>query len=528
MENKALDKLHRGQIQFGDSTFNPIKVSISQFYGIEINDFAVTVAKTALWIAESQMMKETESILHLNLDFLPLKSYTNIIEGNSLRIDWNDVIPKEELSYIMGNPPFVGTKLMSKAQKEDTKLILGKLKDYGVLDYVACWYKIAADYITNTNINCAFVSTNSICQGEQVAPLWKPLFSEGITINFAHKTFRWDSEASIKAHVHCIIVGFSKYNLNIQKKIFENGRVINAFNINPYLIDGDNVFIENVRNPICNVPAMYLGCDFKDGDYYIFSEEEKDEFIKKEPQAQKYIKPYMTGRDFINRKPRYCLWLRDATPDELKKCPNIMERIAQVKDFREKSDSSDTKRYAEFPTRPARLRYYSEDRNVNSLALPRISSQTRRYVPMEILNKDTIGGASILMIPDATTYLFGILNSNVHMAWMRTVCGRMKSDYRYSNGVVYNTFPWPTPNEKQKAKIEQTAQAILDARAKYPNSSLADLYDELTMPVELRKAHQQNDIAVMEAYGFNWHKMTESDCVAELMKMYQKLTITNK
>lgn len=523
LENRALDALQGGQIGFADETISPIKVSIGQFYGIEINDFAVTVAKTALWIAESQMMHETENILHMTLNFLPLKSYTNIIENNALRIDWNEVVDKTELNYIMGNPPFVGTKLMSKIQKEDTKQILGKLKDYGVLDYVACWYKLASDYITNTNIDCAFVSTNSICQGEQVAPLWKPLFNDGITINFAHTTFRWDSEASIKAHVHCIIVGFSKNKGNIQKRIFENGRVINASNINPYLIDGENIFIENVRNPICDVPAMYLGCDFKDGDYYIFTEEEKNEFLKNEPQAQIFIKPYMTGRDFINRKPRYCLWLKNATPDELKKCPKVLERIALVKEFREKSDSPDTNRYAEFPTRPARLRYYSDDRNVNALALPRISSQTRRYVPMEILDKDTIGGASILMIPDATIYLFGILTSNVHMAWMRTVCGRMKSDYRYSNGVVYNTFPWCTPTIEQKKKIEKTAREILNIRKKYSNSTLADLYDELIMPPELRKAHQENDKAVMEAYGFDWRKMTESDCVAELMKMYQEL-----
>ena len=529
LENEAISLLNQGQILLG--SMNPIKVSIGQFYGIEINDFAVTVAKTALWIAESQMMKETEEIVHMNLDFLPLKSYANIVEGNALRIDWESVTPKRELNYIMGNPPFVGTKLMSKAQKNDSKKILSQMKNYGVLDYVACWYKKAADYITNTLIQCAFVSTNSICQGEQVSILWKPLFSDGLKINFAYRTFRWDSEANIKAHVHCIIVGFSKTNNINSKKIFDNGRIFNVKEINPYLVDADIVFVDSRKTPLCNVPHMYLGCDYKDGDYYIFTETEKNEFIRKEPKAAKFIRPYMTGRDFINRKPRYCLWFKNCKPEEIKGCPQILERIKKVKEFRENSDSPDTKRYADYPMRPARLRYYSEDWDCDALALPRISSQMRRYVPMELMPKEIIGGASILMMPNADLYTFGVLISNVHMSWMRAVCGRMKSDYRYSSSVVYNNFPWPTPTEAQKAKIEKTAQAILDARALYPDSSLADLYDEVTMPPELRKAHQQNDKAVMEAYGFTKDTeayKNESACVAELMKMYQRLTENNK
>ncbi|MBR7084726.1 MAG: class I SAM-dependent DNA methyltransferase [Oscillospiraceae bacterium] len=522
LENQALFAESGGQGMFHIDGM--IQVSIGQFYGIEINDFAVTVAKTALWIAESQMMHETEEIMNVNLEFLPLKSYANIIEGNSLRIDWNEVIPKEKLNYIMGNPPFVGTKLMNKQQKSDTKNILSGWKSYGILDYVACWYKKAADFMMETEIRAALVSTNSITQGEQVAVLWKNLFENGVHIDFAHKTFIWDSEANQKAQVHCVIVGFSVADNSKEKRLFENGQVKFVKNINGYLVDADNIFIESLRSPVCDVQQMFLGCDFKDDNNYILTESEKDELLRQEPNAERYIKKYINAKELINRKHRYCLWLNEATPKEIKAMPLIMERVKKVKEFRQNSDSEDTRRYSEFPLRPARLRYYSEERKTSALGLPRISSQSRRYLPMEMFDKDTIGGASILMIPDATLYTFAILSSNVHMAWMRAVCGRMKSDYRYANGIVYNTFPWCNPTDKQKQQIEKTAQMILEARAKYPDSSLADLYDEALMPSELRKAHQANDKAVMLAYGFDYKTMTESECVAELMKMYQKLT----
>ena len=521
LENEILRLLTHGQIQFGYEGFSPIKVSISQFYGIEINDFAVTVARTALWIAENQMLKETEDIVHMQLDFLPLKTNAYIVEGNALRIDWNDVVDKSKLSYIMGNPPFVGTKLMNKEQKKDTKAVIGKWESYGVLDYVACWYAIAASFIHGTRIKCAFVSTNSICQGEQVAVLWKPIFDMGSKIDFAYRTFQWDSEASIKAHVHCVIVGFSETK-NQHKFIVDGNSRTEAENINPYLADAATVFITSARNPICDVPQMFLGCDYKDGDYYIFTEEEKDEFLNNEPQAESLFRPYMTGRDFINRKPRYCLWFEEADPNVVKNSPMVKERIQKVREFREASSSSDTGRYAEFPMRPARLRYYSEKREKPALALPRISSQTRRYVPMEILSPDVIGGASMLMVPDADLYTFGILTSNVHMSWMRTVCGRMKSDYRYSNGVVYNTFPWPEASATQRTKIEATAQGILDARAAYPDTTLAVLYDPDSMPDTLRKAHIANDRAVMQAYGMPIKETDEAACVAWLMKLYQE------
>ena len=522
LENEVIREKVEGQMTLVE-VHNPIKVSIQQFYGIEINDFAVTVAKTALWIAESQMLEETKSIVYgFNDDFLPLKTYVNITEGNALRINWNEVIPATKLSYIMGNPPFVGTKLMNKKQKEDVKYAIGKYNNYGTLDYVSCWYAKSSDYIENTNICCAFVSTNSIVQGEQVTPLWKELFARNIVINFAYRTFVWDSEANAKAQVHCVIIGFSKNNVQREKYIFDGYKKTSVNHINAYLVDAEDVFIESQRKPICDVQEMFLGCDFKDDNNYILSEEEKNELIEKEPIAEKYIKKYVNAKELINRKHRYCLWLNNAAPGEIKKAPTIMKKIDAVKTFRLNSNSSDTQRYAEFPMRPARLRYYSEERNTAALCLPRISSATRRYLPMELLDADTIGGASILMIPEATLYTFAILNSNVHMAWMRTVCGRMKSDYRYANGLVYNTFPWPKATEKQKQKIEKTAQAIIDARELYTESNLAALYDPLSMPSELIKAHNMNNKAVMEAYGFST-KMSEAECVAELMRMYQKL-----
>ena len=484
LENIVIKELQRGQITFGFNESSPIHVSIDQFYGIEINDFAVTVAKTALWIAESQMMKETEDIVHMNLDFLPLTTNAFIVEGNALELDWENIIPKMQLSYIMGNPPFVGTKNMNAAQKKDAKMILGNWKNYGTLDYVSCWYKKASDYINNTLIHCAFVSTNSICQGEQVANLWEPLFESGIQIDFAHRTFQWDSEASLKAHVHCVIVGFSQAGTK-NKRIFSDGKMTLAKNINPYLVDADNVFIVSRKTPISDVPKMFIGCEMKDDGNYVMNEEEKNLFLQKEPQAEKFIHPYIMGKDFIARKSRYCLWLKDTTPADLKSCPHVVDRVKKVREFRLNCPSPDTNHYADKPTYPVRLRYYSEERNNPALALPKVSSQNRRYIPMEVIDADVIAGSKLFLIPDISLYHFGVLTSNVHMAWMRTVCGRLKSDYSYASNVVYNTFPWPIPTEQQKQKIAQTAQAILDARASYPNNSLAELYDEVMMPPEL-------------------------------------------
>lgn len=519
LENDALYEEHRGQMMLGgEGEYNPIQVSIGQFYGIEINDFAVTVAKTALWIAESQMMQETEKLMQINLNFLPLKSYANIVEGNALRIDWESVVPKEKLNYIMGNPPFVGARLMNTVQKDDVLSIFDGVKNNGNLDYVSCWYKKAADMMTGTEIRTALVSTNSITQGEQVAILWKNLFEHGVHIDFAYRTFRWDSEASLKAHVHCVIVGFSKASNQKPKRIFDGGSVKIAKNINGYLIESDNIIIESRTNPICKVNTIRMGNQPIDDGNYIFTEEEMAEFIRIEPKSKPYFHLFYGSREFINRIPRYCLWLGDCSPKELHSMPECMKRIENVRQFRLSSKRASTLRLADTPTR-----FQTENMpTTNYIVIPEVSSQNRRYVPMGFMTPDIMCSNKVRLIPNATLYHFGVLTSNVHMAWMRTVCGRLKSDYDYSIKIVYNNFPWCNPTPEQKAKIEKTAQAILDARALYPDCSLADLYDETTMPPELRKAHQANDFAVMAAYGFD-RKITESECVAELMKRYQEL-----
>ena len=496
-----------------------IQVSIQQFYGIEINDFAAVVAKTALWIAESQMMKETAKIIEKDLQFLPLHTYANIIEGNALRVDWGSVVPKTELSYIMGNPPFVGFTYQSSEQKKDLEELM---KGFGGnIDYVAGWYYKASQLMQGTQIKAALVSTNSITQGEQVAAIWKPMFSQfGIHFDFAYRTFIWDSEANLKAHVHCVIIGFSSCESKREKTIYLNeSQKIIANNINGYLLDASNICIEGLSKPLCNIPSLLNGGKPTEGGNLILTIEEKEEYIKKEPQGEKFIRPYMMGKDFIDRKPRWCFWLVGANPSEIKKCPMLLKRIEAVRSFRLESKKAATQKKAATPTLFDEVRECKND----YVAIPKVSSEQRRYIPMEFLSKNIIPGDKLFMLPDSSLYHFGVLTSNVHMAWMRAVCGRLKSDYSYSNTIVYNNFPWPNPTDEQKAKIEETAQSILDARAKYPDSSLADLYDETLMPPELRKAHQANDRAVMAAYGFS-AKMTESECVAELFKMYEKLT----
>ncbi|MBQ4560871.1 MAG: class I SAM-dependent DNA methyltransferase [Clostridia bacterium] len=519
LENEALAEITKDQItlDFGDI----IKVSIGQFYGIEINDFAVTVAKTALWIAESQMMKETSEILQTEIDFLPLKSYANIVEGNALRIDWETVVPKDKLDYIMGNPPFVGARWMSKVQKQDLVSIFGESwKNAGNLDYVACWYKKASELIKYTNIRVALVSTNSIAQGESVTNLWKPLFEQGVHIDFAYRTFRWDSEASIKAHVHCVVIGFSVAISNKPKIIYSADRPLEVSNINGYLVDADNIFIGNRSTPLCDVPCIAMGNQPIDDGNYLFTYDEKNEFVKKEPLSEKWFKPWYGAQEFINQKPRYCLWLGECPPNELRRMPECLERVKAVRKFRLSSKRGSTLKLADTPTR-----FQTENMPEGKfIVIPEVSSEKRKYVPIGYMDDSVLCSNKLRLMPNANMYHFGILESNVHMAWMRAVCGRLEMRYDYSIKIVYNNFPWPDPTEEQKIAIEKTAQAILDARAKYPDCSLADLYDELTMPPELRKAHQENDKAVMRAYGF-WGKIkTESECVAELMKMYKELT----
>lgn len=576
LENEIIRAKYHGQTMMG-AFLNPIKVSIQQFYGIEINDFAVTVATTALWISEAQMLAETERIVHQDIDFLPLKPYHNIREGNALRMDWNvmempsniptiyakdtyvipgdtngimasePVVPFDEVNlvtsdlhfghkaktnkvhvhfdYIIGNPPFVGARMMAQgsSQKKDVEDLFGKIKDVQDLDYVCCWYKKAAQLMQGTHARTGFVSTNSICQGSQVPILWNVLFNDfHVNINFAYQTFKWSSEASEKAAVHCVIIGLSTDEVKNKYLFTSNGQMQQVCNISPYLFEGDNTFVVSRKTPLCDVPHMNFGNQPRDGGHFVLSEEEKDSLIQKEPALVKWIRPYIGAEEFIKQKSRYCLWLRNALPVDIKQSKILYERVQEVREFRLSSSAKTTQGYAKVPHLFAQI---TQPEGYDYLVVPSVSSERRRYVPIGFMKGDIISSNAVQIIPNATLYHFGMLTSNVHMAWMRVVCGRLKSDYRYSKEQVYNTFPWPNPTVEQKAKIEKTAQAILDARAKYLGSSLAVLYDEVTMPLDLRKAHQENDRAVMQAYGFPVKStFTESQCVAELFKLYKEMT----
>ena len=524
LENLVLLELNQGQISFADESISPIRVSIAQFYGIEINDFAVTVAKTALWIAESQMMQETETVVKMNLEFLPLKTNANIAEGNALRMNWEDVCPKSDHLYIMGNPPFIGYSNQTPEQKADILSVYvdekGKpYKTAGKIDYVAGWYYKAAQLMQGTSIRTAFVSTNSITQGEQVAGVWKPLYDRfGVHIDFAWRTFRWDSEANVKAHVHCVIVGFSIAENQKDKFIFENNNVYKVNNINFYLINGDLIFVESRKQALCNVPELVTGNRPADGGALIIEDDDYDDFIKKDPLSKKYIKKLIGSSEYINNTKRWCLWLVGVSPSELKSMPMVLKRINDCRENRLNAPDPGRQKLADTPA------LFRETLNPQTfIVVPVVSSENRRYIPMGFMDNNVICTDRLKMIPNAQLYHFGILESNVHMAWVRTVCGRLEMRYNYSRDIVYNNFPWPEPTDEQRAKIEQTAQGILDARALYPDSSLADLYDPLLMPKELRKAHEENDRAVMRAYGFDIKEMSESDCVAALMRMYENL-----
>ncbi len=474
---------------------SPISVKISQFYGLEINDFAVSVAKTALWIAESQMMKETSDIVAADLDFLPLKAYNNIVEANSLTYDWSELIAPADVNFIIGNPPFFGARMMTATQKADIEGAFGpKWHGVGNLDYVAAWFKKSADFMAGTQIRAALVSTNSITQGEQAAILWPPLLREGVHINFAYRTFRWDSESENKAHVHCVIIGFSYVNNIGDKRLYNaDGSTDLAANISPYLFDGPDVVVGSRSKPLCNVPEMGIGCQPVDGGNYLFTAEEMREFIKREPVSEKYFRPWYGAVEFINRRPRYCLWLGDCPLNELRHMPRCMERVQNVCNLRLASKRAATRKIAETPTR-----FLVENMpKGNYLLIPSTSSENREYIPMGFMSPDDMSSDAVLIIPDATLFHFGVLTSSVHMAWMRLTAGRLKSDYRYSKGIVYNNFPWPEESER----ISETAQAILDAREAEPDCSLADLYDPLVMPASLRKAHRLNDAVVLAAYG---------------------------
>ena len=576
LENECIRERYHGQAFLGFEEVNPVKVSIQQFYGIEINDFAVTVATTALWISEAQMLRETEKIIRRDIDFLPLKPYHNIREGNALRMDWDvieipsdiptihannvhliiepetqvasesvvdydevnvvfhrfdsEVKPSKEryqvsYDYIIGNPPFVGARMMAQgsSQKKDVERLFGNIKDVQDLDYVCCWYKKAAQLMQNSHTRSGFVSTNSICQGSQVPILWNVLFNDyHVKINYAYQTFKWNSEASEKAAVHCVIIGFSTDEVKSKYLFMPSGQKQQVSNISPYLFEGDETFAVSQKTPLCDVPQMNFGNQPRDGGHFVLTEEEKNLLVRQEPTLVKWIRPYIGAEEFIKQKSRYCLWLRYAQPADIKQSKILYDRVQAVREFRLASSAKTTQGYAKVPHLFAQI---TQPEGEDYLLVPSVSSERRRYVPIGFMKSDVISSNAVQIIPNATLYHFGVLTSNVHMAWMRVVCGRLKSDYRYSKEQVYNTFPWPNPTETQKAKIEQTAQAILDARSKFPNTSMADLYDEVTMPVELRKAHQENDRAVMQAYGFPVKStFTESQCVAELFKLYKEKT----
>ena len=523
LENEVIEQLQRGLMVLEFA--NPVKVSIGQFAGIEINDFAVTVARTALWIAESQMIKETEAIVNQTIEFFPLKTDAKIIEGNALRMDWNDVISKYALTYIMGNPPFVGASKMTAEQKKEAVEVFGKIQRANSIDYVGAWFHKAADYIQGTPIRCAFVATNSITQGEMVFPLWNKMLNEyHIHIDFAYRSFKWINEATEQAGVTVVIIGFSQAIYTKQKHIFSNkNEIINASNITPYLVDSPiTTLIKAKSRPFGNVPAITLGNKPSDGGNLILSEDDKKEILQKDASVSDLILKYVGSDDFINhRKPRYCLWLKDVSPSRYSNNKFIINRLLAVKDFRSKSTAKPTKLLAETPYRF----FFAPQNKWEILCIPETSSENRRYIPIGFLKPKEIASNSLLIIPEGNYYHFGILTSNVHMAWMRAVGGRLESRYRYSSALVYNTFPWPNCSEEQRQKIELTAKEILNVRAKYPDTDLAHLYEnDMLLYPDLKKAHQANDRAVMEAYGMWGNVHSESECVAWLFRMYENLT----
>ncbi|MBQ7590439.1 MAG: class I SAM-dependent DNA methyltransferase [Verrucomicrobia bacterium] len=528
LENRALELLYmddEDNFQMQMDLGNIIKVSIDHFYGIEINDFAVTVAKTALWIAESQMMLETERIIHQNLDFLPLRTSAHIIEGNALQMNWEDVVPKDELNYIISNPPFIGARVMNKEQKKDVRSIFNGWANVGNLDYVSCWYKMAVDYMQGTQIRTALVGTNSITQGEAVSNLWKPLLLEmGVHIDFAYRTFRWDSEANIPAQVHCVIIGFSLCENPGDKIIYDGDKSIRVNHINAYLEDGEDIYVGSRNEPIsAGIPKIGMGNQPIDDGNYLFKLDEMKAFIKKEPESEKYFHPWYGSQEFISRKPRYCLWLGECPPEELEEMPLCKERVDAVHQYRLNSKREATVRLANTPTR-----FQTENMpEGNYIVIPEVSSERRKYIPIGYMDDSVLCSNKLRLMPNAGLYHFGILNSSVHMGWMRTVTGRLEMRYSYSVNIVYNNFPWPSPSNEQKEKIEETAQAILDARAKHPKISLAKMYTSMHLYPELLEAHGKNDKAVMEAYGFS-KDMTEPEIVSELMKMYQVLDAAEK
>ena len=522
LENRVIESLQGEQIGMGFDEESLIEVSISQFYGIEINDFAVSVAKTALWIAEEQMMEATQEILLQPFDFLPLKSNGNICEGNALRMDWNDVLPAEKCSYICGNPPFLGARNMNEMQKEELKAVLPGVKNAHDVDYVGGWYAKCADEIDeNENIKAALVSTNSICQGVQVGILWAYLIGKrDLAIDFAYRTFVWSSEAASKAHVHCVIVGFGRSGETRKKRIFDDAGIIECDNINGYLDSLPSAFFESRKDPICDVPKMANGNQPRDGGHLILSPEECEDALNREPALEKWIRPYYGSEEFLKGKKRYCIWLNDASEDEIEASPILKERVDAVREFRLASKAKTTNGYAKTP---ALFAQRPQKQGVDFLLLPMTSSERRKYLPIGYMDKKAVASNGAFVLPDATLYHFGVLMSCIHNAWMRAVAGRLKSDYRYSKEIVYNNFVWPEPTGQQRQYVEGCARFILDARDAHQDMTLAQLYDPDKMPADLLAAHKALDTAVEDAYGVDFGG-DEEKIVAHLFKLYAEKT----
>lgn len=505
-----------------------IRVSVEMFYGIECEDFPCQIAQVGMWLMDHQMNNIVAD--HFGLPFvrLPLTESATIVKGNALRLDWEEIVPKCELSYILGNPPFIGARMMAQGgqQKREVEDTFGNIQDVQDLDYVTCWYKKAVQYIQNTQIEVSFVSTNSICQGSQVPILWNVLLNEyNIHINFAHQTFKWSNEAKGKAAVYCVIVGFSLHNRK-KKWLFsykdaKAEPVENIVpNISPYLLSGINYFVTAQKKTLCDVPEMKFGSQPRDGGYFILTPEDRDEILTSEPTLDQVIKPYFGANEFIKGKMRYCIWLHNEPFEIIKNSKILKERIASVEKFRLESKAKTTRSYAKVPAIFAQIAHPYTD----YLIVPRVSSQNRRYIPIGFMDQNAIASDAVQIVPNATLYHFGVLTSIVHMAWMRVVGGRLKSDYRYSKELVYNTFPWPEVDDRQKAAIEVAAQTVLDERRKYPGANLADLYDPILMKTtSLFEAHQKLDRVVMMAYSYSFKDSTEANCVADLMERYQYL-----
>jgi hypothetical protein len=494
------------------------RVRVSQFHGIEIGHFPSEIARVAMWLMDHQANMHLSKELGRYFLRLPLTDSANIVTANALKIDWKTVISPEKCSFIFGNPPFIGYSYQTKTQKEELSVIVGKIPSGKVLDYVAAWHLKATAYALRTSIAIGFVSTNSICQGEQAGILWSEIFARGFQIDFAYQTFPWQSEARGRAAVHCVITGFSQ-NKPPKKRLFNNTSEISCDNINQYLVAAPSVILEKQSAPLFGQTQMVRGSGPVDGGHLLMNQSERDELVRSEPNAEKWIRPFLMGEEFINNIPRYCLWLVDCPPSELRQMPEVMKRVAKVKVMRETSTKVATQKLAATPTIFGEIRAPKSEK---FLGIPQVSSERRNYVPVGYLDGKTVCGNMLFFVDDATLITFGIITSQIHMAWMRTTAGRLKSDFRYSNTLVYNNFPWPEPTAAQRAAVESAAQAILDAREQFPGSSLADLYDPLTMPPALAKAHAALDLAVDRCYrpqGFQ----SDRERVEHLFKLYEQI-----